>query len=131
MACCLQGFTQVSSDNKLLTAGTLPLQLLITVLSFLPGPRAIATCACVSRLWAKAAGLAVPKEVDVWDNDMQDILYLLGRRHLGAVETVSLQATEGSYRVPFWLAYVLRLQHSKRASSVSESITNACCCTRY
>ena len=43
----------------------------------------------------KAAGLAVPKEVNVWDYDMQDILYLFRKRRLGAAETTLLQASEG------------------------------------
>ena len=39
-------------------------QLLITVLGILATTRDIATFACVSGLWAKAAGLAVPKTVN-------------------------------------------------------------------
>ena len=41
----------------------LPLELLATVLTFLPDLKAIATCACVSRLWRQAAGQAVPRKV--------------------------------------------------------------------
>ena len=46
-------------------AGMLSPELLASVLTFLPGLKAIATCACVSRLWRQAAGQAVPREVDM------------------------------------------------------------------
>ena len=45
------------------SADELPLELLITVLSFLHDVRAIAVCACVSRQWRKAAAQAVPRDV--------------------------------------------------------------------
>ena len=72
------------------TAGTLPLELLIKVLGFLADTRDMATCACVSRLWAKAAGLAVPKIVNILGDNMPKMSYLLGKPDLGAVETVAL-----------------------------------------
>ena len=84
-------FPQLCSDNMLPTAGTLPLELLITVLSFLPDVRAIATCACVSRLWARAAGVAVPEVVDLhYLGNSQAACCLLRKPHLGAVESVSI-----------------------------------------
>ena len=76
------------------TASTLPLDLLITVLSFLE-LRVIATCACVSRRWAEAAGVAVPTVVDMDPNDRQAFCCLLRKPHLGTVESVTINLDGG------------------------------------
>ena len=81
-------YSSAVCDNALFTAGTLPLELLVKVLSLLPGIGATAACACVSRLWARAAALAVPKRVDV--KTWQEASWLLEKPHLGAVEAAQL-----------------------------------------
>ena len=71
------------------TVGTLPMEPLITVLGFLANIRDIATCACVSRLWAKAAGPAVSRIVNVLDDSLPKMAYLLKKPHLGGGGSVS------------------------------------------
>ena len=68
-------------------AGALPLELRITVLSFLD-IEAIAVCACVSRQWREAAAQAGPRHVGYLDSE-RDISHLLTwPRPLSSVETV-------------------------------------------
>ena len=89
---CCHCFPQSSSDNMLPAAVTLPPDLFILVLSFLPDIRAVATCACVSRGWAMAAGVAVPKIVDLDADDAQAACCLLSKppRGLMGVENMSI-----------------------------------------
>ena len=64
------------------SADELPLELLITVLSFLHDVRAIAVCACVSRQWRKAAAQAVPRDVILHGFIKEEMSSLLLRKPL-------------------------------------------------
>lgn len=58
-AACLHSSLPGAALTPEVPAGTLPLELLVTLLSLLP-PQAIAVCALVSRHWRAAAAQAVP-----------------------------------------------------------------------
>ena len=69
----------------------LPLELLATVLTFLPGLKAISICACVSRLWRQAACQAVPREVDLASSRKEELRRLLLKPcRLSAVTVVNI-----------------------------------------
>ena len=71
----------------------LPMELLVTIFTFLPSLKAIAVCASVSRLWRQAAGQAMPRVLDFNEDCPKHgsrALALLFERPLGPVEVVRM-----------------------------------------
>ena len=76
------------------------MELLVTVLTFLPGLKAIAMCALVSRLWRRAASQAMPRELDMDDECPEHgstAMAQLFERALGSVEVVRMPIDTGGH----------------------------------
>lgn len=80
--------------TKAFPASVLPLELLISVLSFLHSLQAIAVCAFVSRQWRKAAAQAVPRVVFLYGNEKEGSQLLRKPCRLSTIEVVTVIDTE-------------------------------------